>query len=274
MLLSNLHDIFVITNEYRGTGFLLILYVVAFIFLFIYEKEKKRRILLLYMPLSLMVLLYFPVFYHIYVVYLDDSGTYYRMFWLLPMTITIAYGACCAIYRFRRIGIVLVCAIIALCGAYTYKQTDTTNVDKTENVYQIPQYVIDLCDYMEQDIPGVNVYACVPTEMLFYVRQYNPKINLIFGRDAVEPKWGYYNEFYEAFVLSDTINLEELLELTRGNLDKKCTYFVIDKDRKLSGDPSKYGLDKIASVEDYVLYRDTIAVEMIREMFKGTAYEQ
>jgi len=273
-MLSNFHDILVITNEYRGTGFIICLYAAALIYLFIVEKRKQNRYLVLYMPLSLLLLIYNPVFYHVYVVYLDDSGTYYRIFWLLPMTVTIGYAAVRAMEKQKIVGIIIACVAIILCGGYAYSAKDGSSVNNAENAYHIPDYVIEVCDYIVEDIPGVDVYACVPTEMTFYVRQYNAKINLIYGRESIEPKWGYVNEFYDAFERAEAIDLEKLLDLTRNNGAKVCTYFVIRNDRELIGDPESFGLEKIAEVDNYIIYKDTVAVEIIREMFVGTSYEQ
>jgi len=276
-MLSNLHDIWVITNEYRGTGYILVLYAISVIFLLITEKNRKNRFLMVYMPLSLILLIYFPVFYHIYVVYLDDSGTYYRIFWLLPMLTTTAYAACKAIYRFRRIGTIVVCALIVFCGGYAYSAKSGANISRAQNLYHIPQYVVELGDAMTQEIDGVNVYAIVPTEMLFYIRQYDSNICLLYGRETVEPKWQawiYYKDFYNAFEVAETIDLDALLEMTRNNDAEICTYFVIPADKPLSKDPAECGLEVVKEVDGYVLYRDTVAVELIKEMFKGTAYEQ
>lgn len=273
-MLSNLHDIFVIINEYRGSGYLIFVYAAAFVYLLFAEKRRLNRILALYIPLTLMILLLCPVFYHIYVVYLDDSGTYYRMLWMLSMTVTIAYAACNLIYRFRRLGLILITVIIIACGGYAYVDGEHASLAKAQNPYHIPQYVIELCDMMPQHIEGVNVFACVPLEMLFYVRQYDSDICLIYGRDAVEPSWGYYNEFYEAYELGVAIDLAKMLELTRNNGARVCTYFVVKEDRKFVGDPAKMGLEKIAQVDEYILYRDNVAVEIVKEMFKGTAYDK
>lgn len=273
-MLSNFHDILVITNEYRGTGFILVLYAIALVYLLITEKDKKNRYLLLYMPLSLLVLIYNPVFYHVYVVYLDDSGTYYRIFWILPMLVTIGYGAVKAISAYKLVGTIVMCALIVICGGYAYSAKGGSSVTKVTNAYHIPQYVIEVCEYMEEDIPGVDVYACVPTEMTFYVRQYDSKINLLFGRDAIEPKWGYVNEFYDAFEGKEAIELEKLLDLSRNNGAKVCTYYVINKDRAIEGEPLELGLEEIARVDNYIIYKDAVAVEIIKEMFEGTVYGQ
>lgn len=273
-MIDNLRDTWNIIVQYKGTGMILVVYFAALIFLFLTEKNRKNRFLIIYMPFSLLLLFFFPVFYRIYVLYLDNISTYYRVLWLLPMSVTIAYAGCKAIYRHRRIGAMIMVALIIVCGKYAYTHKGASPATKVENVYHIPQYVIDICDNIEQDIDGVNVYACAPLEMLFYVRQYDASICLIYGRDAVEPTWGYYNEFYETYELSEVLDWDKMLELTHNNVPKVCTYFVVKKDRQMSGDPVDYGLEVVTEVDDYILYRDTAGVQIVRDIFKDTAYGQ
>lgn len=274
-MLELIHNIWVITIEYEGLWrYMLVLYAVSLLYLLITERNKKTRMVAVYIPLTTILLIACPLFLYSYYRFLDDSGTYYRVFWLLPIAVTIAYASCKAIYRYRRVGLIIIIAAIILCGTYSYKETTSTGIRKVENAYHIPQYVIELADNMKQDIEGVNVYACVPAEITFYIRQYDPNICLVFGRDAIEPKWGYYDEFYEIFELEDVVDMKKLLELTRNNNDKICTYFVIPDDRELSEKPEKCGLVELTKVDKYILYRDTVATDKIKEMFKGTAYEQ
>jgi len=270
-MISNLRDIWHIVVGYQGTGFMLILYAVSFIYLIITEKEKKIGLLLVYVPLLMWLIIFCPIYYRIYMGKLDDSGTYYRMLWLIPLSVTIAYAGCKAAYKHRIIGGIAVIAAILLCGRFTYTSVENK---KAENAYHVPQYVIDLAEHMEEDIKDVNVYACVPLEMVFYLRQYDSRIGLIYGREAVESHWGYYNELYELFEVSESIDWQALLEKTRADEEgvRACTYFVVPEDRQMIGDPREFGLEEIYRTDGKILYRDTVAVEKIREMLKGTPY--
>lgn len=270
-MIANLKDIWQIVVGYQGTGFTLILYAVSLIYLLIFEKDKRIRLLLVYVPLLIWLIIFCPIYYRVYMGRLDDSGTYYRMLWLIPLGVTIAYAGCRAAYKHRVIGAVIVIAAILICGRFTYTAVENT---KAENAYHVPQYVIDMCEHMEQDIQDVNVYACVPLEMVFYLRQYDSKICLVYGREAAESHWGYYNEMYELFELSDTIDWEALLEKTRDDElgVAECTYFVVPEDKPMSGDPEDFGLEEVYRTDGKILYRDTVAVKKIREMLKGTPY--
>lgn len=270
-MIANLRDICNIIINYEGTGFLLILYAVAYIYLCITEKNKRNRLLLIYVPLIVMLMIMCPIYYRIYMGYLDDSGTYYRMMWLVPTSVTMAYAACKAISKHRRIGTIIICVLIGVCGSFIYTSTSST---KAQNAYHIPEYVVELCDHMEQDIDGVNVYACVPLEMLFYTRQYNSDICLLYGREAVEPTWGYYNEYFELYELAETLDWEQVLDKTRDTSlgTGVVSYFVVAEDRDMKQDPTSLGLIEVCRADGYVLLQDKIAQEEVREMLVGTPY--
>ena len=312
-MIDNIKDVFRIITEYMGSGFYVILYVAALVWLFITEKDKVRRLILCYLPLTLLLIYLCPVYYRVYVLKLDSHGTYYRNLWLLPMTVTVVYAFCKVIALpglrligekggneaaatntdtanataenttaantgasfsgvvFRVIAAAFVCGVLMICGKFSFGSSTSA---RAENLYHIPDYCIELCDLMEQDIPGVNVYACVPLEMLFYIRQYDPDINLVYGRDAAEPVWGYYNETYEAYELAEELDWEKVLKLTRDSSlgVGVVSYFVVPSDRNMSSDPELSGLEKIAESGNYILYLDTVARDQVREILKDTPY--
>ncbi|MBR6391476.1 MAG: hypothetical protein IKS16_09075 [Lachnospiraceae bacterium] len=270
-MVDNIKDVFRVIWQYRGSGFLLVLYVIALIYLFITEKDKRNRFLVCYLPLTLLLIYLSPVYYRIYVLGIDAVGTYYRNLWMIPVAVTVVYAGCRAISAHRRAGALIVAAAIALCGRFTYTAVESV---RAENAYHIPQYVCDLCDEMSQDIEGVEVYACVPLEMLFYVRQYDSSICLLYGREAVEPVWGYYDRYYEAYELAETLNWDEVLELTRSPERGigVVTYFVVPESRDMDSDPESHGLVRITNNNGYILYKDEVASEQIREVLRGTLY--
>lgn len=270
-MISNLKDILSIIVKYEGTGFLLIVYLLAVIYLFVAEKDKRNRLLLIYVPLIIALMIVCPIYYRLYMGYLDDAGTYYRMLWLLPISVTIAYSGCKLIYRYRRVGTVLIALVIALCGGFVYREGSSS---KAENLYHIPDYIVEMCDYMEQDIEGVNIYACVPLEMLFYTRQYDADICLLYGREAAEPVWGYYNEYFELFELAEELDWNVLLPKTRDTVlgTGVVSYFVVAEDRAMLQDPVTLGLEEVHRTGGYVLYKDPVAMKEVREMLVGTPY--
>lgn len=272
-MVDNIKDVFRVIWEVRGTGFLLFLYIAALIYLIVTEKNRRNRYLLVYVPLALLLIYISPVYYRIYVLGIDAVGTYYRNLWMIPVAVTCAYAGCKAISAHRYAGAVIVSAAIILCGGFSYKSGLSV---RAENAYHIPGYVCELADEMTQDIEGVEVYACVPLEMLFYIRQYDSSICLLYGREAVEPVWGYYDQYYEAFELADTLDWDEVLTLTRDPSRGigVVTYFVVPEDRAMDSAPESHGLTEVARSGGHILYKDQEAVEQIKEVLKDTLYMQ
>lgn len=270
-MVDNIKDVFRIMYQYMGSGLYLALYFAALIYLFIREKDKRVRITIVYIPLAVLLIYLCPLYYRLYVLKLDSHGTYYRNLWMLPITLTIGYTACVLVYRHKLVGTAIICAALIISGSFVYTSADNS---KAENAYHIPQYVIDLSAQMKQDIPEVNVYACVPLEMLFYIRQYDADICLVYGREAVEPAWGYYNEMYEEYELAETLDWTRVLSLTRDQSlgTGVCSYFVVAADRQMKGSPEEFGLQKVAEADHYILYLDPVARDQVRDILKDTPY--
>ena len=81
-------------REYMGTGLIVIWFLVSVIYLWVHEKKKYVRILFIYMPVILLLLYFNPLFAEL-VFGVAGGEIYYRIIWLLPITIVIAYTCVC-----------------------------------------------------------------------------------------------------------------------------------------------------------------------------------
>ena len=177
----------VILKNYGGTGFLLLLYVIALGYLLICEKNKYVRSIFVYAPMLLIFGFLFPVSRKLYVAVLNEGNTYYRVLWLLPVSITLAYTGCSVIYRLGKrfeknarwisyAGALVGVAVIMLAGEYVY---NSPHISKAENAYHLPQEVIDICDTIEANEGEISYnYATFPGDLVYYVRQYRTDIGL------------------------------------------------------------------------------------------------
>lgn len=270
----------VILKNYGGTGFLLLLYVIALGYLLIREKNKYVRSIFVYAPMLLIFGFLFPISRKLYVAVLNEGNTYYRVLWLLPVSITLAYTECSVIYRlgkrFERnarwisyAGALVGVAVIMLAGKYVY---NSPHISKAENAYHLPQEVIDICDMIEAregEIP--YNYATFPGDLVYYVRQYRTDIGLSYGRDMVEPVWGYgiWNEAYMAIEGTDEIKAEELVEITRRFPDEaRASRFIILRDSKPIDQPlDELGLTFLGQFGQYKLYEDPVVTERMKEIY-------
>lgn len=244
----------VIFKNYMGfheNHFLAAIYLFALLYLWLTEKDKCRRAVFVYAPTLLLLLFFCPLFRKVFVRILEDSETYYRLLWLLQMSIVSAYGLLKLAGRHRRIGLAVACLAIVACGDYVY---DSEHISKAENAYHLPQEAIDVVDLIEPERGRVT--ALVPADLIYYVRQYSTDIELPYGREMLISRWDYHNALYEAMEEAEVIDTPSFVELTR-NGSFPCAYVVLKEDREISEPLTDYGFSVCGQVGEFVVYRDT-----------------
>ena len=92
----------VILQQYGGGGFYLLLYLTALGFLFVRERRRHIRIVLVMVPLILLACFLLPVTRIVFVAAFDEGDTYYRILWLIPMGMTIAYAGVRALSHCKK----------------------------------------------------------------------------------------------------------------------------------------------------------------------------
>ena len=132
-----------------------------------------------------------------------------------------------------------------------------------ENAYHIPQHVIDICDVIAPAEGEPRIRAAFPSELVFFVRQYDTDILMPYGREMVTPQWDYYNAVYEVMEKPETIDAQALLEATR---QAKCSYIVLATDREIDKSLATMGLKLVDTVmadetKGYYIYADPEVLE-------------
>lgn len=246
----------VIFKNYMGfheTGYLVGIYLFALLYLWLTEKNRSRRAVFVYAPTLLLVLFFCPLFRKVFVRVLDDSETYYRLLWLLQMSLVSAYGLIRLCGRHRRIGLVVISVAIIACGNYVY---DSEHITKAQNAYHLPQEAVDIVDLIEPEEGRITVL--VPADLIYYVRQYSTKIELPYGREMLIARWDYHHAMYEAMEKAEVIETERFVELTR---EYPCAYVVLKEDRETTKPLSDYGFALYDQVGDYLIYQDQGTVQ-------------
>ena len=217
-------DILTIFQNYTGNGFLTILYMLALLYLWMAEKNKTSRVILVYGGSVIQILFFIPFFYYGY--QLLDEGTYYRILWVLPMTVTIAYAAVKILGRYPMGSIVIGLCMIVICGKYVYSNS---YISKAENVYHIPQEVIEVCDMMMPAEDEERVKGVFPDELIHFVRQYTSDILLAYGRDYLAPDWIYGDHPLRQVMNQEKIRISELVSLAT---EENCQYIIVERKKE------------------------------------------
>ncbi len=258
-------EVILLFREYMGTGLIVIWFLLSLIYLWVNEKRKHIRVLFVYMPIVLLLLYFNPLFAAL-VLGLTGDEIYYRMLWLMPITVVNAYTCVCiherlmqrfsegegAHKRFLKemvsvLTAVCMAGVIALSGSYIYSNPFFS---KAENQYHVPDSVVHICDAI--NVPGREVMAVFPLELVQYVRQYSPVTCMPYGREALVERWNYDYPLCSAME-AEVIDIAELAPLVR---EASCHYVILPAEKKRVGTPEDYGWIWFGEIDGYVIYRD------------------
>lgn len=247
-------------RSYMGSGMIVIWCLVSLIYLLIKEKRKHIRILFVYVPLILLLIFFNPMTARLIYDNIGDE-IYYRILWLLPMTVIIAYAAV-EIYgalqgKKKAVFAVVTALLIGISGSYVY---DSPYFQKAENIYHMPQSVVDICDAIE--VEGREVMAVFPAELLQYVRQYSPVVCMPYGREITVERWNRTTEnpFYDAME-AEQIDAALVAGLAK---QEECAYIILPQKKEILGEFEDYDFVVFGQVEGYTIYKDsTVNLEIL-----------
>ena len=244
------NEVLTLFQEYMGTGLIVGWFLIALIYLLIKEKRKHIRILFVYVPTILLLLFFNPLFAKVLYAFVGDE-IYYRILWLIPITVVIAYAAV-HLYgtlkgRFRITFACMCGVLLVISGSYIYSNP---YFGKAENMYHIPQSVVDICDAIE--VEGREVMAVFPARMLQYVRQYSPVVCMPYGREQTVYRWYVYDELYQVME-AEVVDVARLAKLAKEQL---CHYIILPEDKKLQGDLLDYDYILFDTIDGYNIYQD------------------
>lgn len=251
-------EILSVFQKYCGSGFYPLLFLAALVYLLAAEKDQKIRIVLLDTSLVVTVLFFLPLFKKIMDIL--DEGTYYRILWLLPMTVVIAYAGVKLIGRHHRIGFAALAVVLILTGKCVYQ---SEYISKAQNRYHIPNAVVAICNEMMPAEDEERAWAVFPEELIYFVRQYTSEIQMPYGREMLEAQWEWNWDTHPIYKVmrESTIDLDALAPLlTEYNVQ----YLVLNRNVPTAGDPESNGLTKITTIEAYDVYRN-MAVEIFKK---------
>lgn len=251
-------EILGIFREYCGSGWYPALFLIALVYLLVTEKDRKVRIVLLETSAVIVVLFFLPPF-KMLMDFLDE-GTYYRVLWLLPMTVVTVYAGVKLVGRHIRLGFAALALLLMLTGQYVY---GNVNISRAQNRYHIPNVVIAICNEMMPAEDEERVWAVFPDELIHYVRQYSSKIQMPYGREMLVPEWGWNWDTHPIYrvMREQPVDLDALAPLLT---EYTCQYLVLNRAVPVSGSPEENGLVRIAQIEAYDVYRNE-AVEIFKK---------
>lgn len=237
-----------------------LLLLISSIYLTVKETDVRKKIIFGVMPFVVVAGFLFPVTKKLYVkvVRIENANTYYRILWIIPMYVTIAYAFTKFIASLRSmvkkcVAVGTFAVIIVITGSCVYLNE---YVYMTENIYHLPQNVIDICDRIKPIEDEGTVRAAFTPELVYYVRQYDPNILMPYGRDYVDHN--YYTGVLKLMKEEGKMETQELLYYTRVDLDR---YIILPTDRQLDEDITIFDVKLVDTIDGYNIYEDSLISE-------------
>lgn len=174
-------------KEYWADCPFLLYFFAGLIWTYGWKKGKEDRIFW-YAVWVLGLTVYNPLLIHLIVPRFLDAEIYYRFFWLLPVTIGVAYYAALMVAECGKTWKKCAAAAVFMALIVTTSSVNGNivyNVRLPENLYKVPDAVLYACDLIHRDYEGEGEPKAVFTdEYEIYVRQYDPSIRLTIDRNT------------------------------------------------------------------------------------------
>lgn len=172
---------------YIGDGWHYLLFLLALVFLILNRKEKENRKWLAGYSILFAAVYICPLSARIIMKYCVGYLVYWRMFWLLPTSVIIAYAAAklCAGRKHlagQLAAMAVLTFVIAAAGENPYIGEDAP-YQKAQNLQKLPTDVCQICNVINASLEeGERAVVVMPDALNGYARQYDASIELVYGR--------------------------------------------------------------------------------------------
>src|SRR5665647_22026 len=92
ILKNTMEPIFAAYLQYAGSGMYMLILFASLLYIFIAERNLGRKALLCYYPLLVIAVIFNPLIAS-RIISIIEAEVYWRLFWILPITIIIAYAS-------------------------------------------------------------------------------------------------------------------------------------------------------------------------------------
>lgn len=247
-----------IYEQYSGTGWHMVLFWFCLFLLAIVAvkwKNKKSR-MLVFISLGVMAIFACPLTAHIIILYCIEEETYWRMLWLLPVPLVIAYTATEGVWNWnikktwlRGILAFVFAAAIVFAGTFVLSREQFSWATGLE---KLPEPVIEVCQVIEEAaLQNQDQEKCVLAEdtLVSYLRQYDGSIKMPYGRIVMR---GLKKKKLHEVLNDPECDYHLLTRLARKN---GCNYLVFYTGRDYDKQVPEGTCLFVAQVGDYTIYR-------------------
>lgn len=255
-------------RQYWGNCFFPAFFIAGIIWSFLRHRKQEGAVFLGY-AVFLALTVYNPIVVKYVIPKLGFELEYYRFIWLLPVIPGVAYYAVKLIWSLKKNSwraAAFVLAAVVLMAAGEAKDGVVNGFSGIENVYKVPNDLIEICEYIHGDCEGENPRVVFEMGLNTVARQYDASLHLVLNRDAVLYRAGstsvsvntesasyqrqkvimdaiYYNEAIEDEQLADALN------------QTGTEYIAVELESECQDQLKRIGAEEIARTEEFVVYR-------------------
>ena len=229
---------------YSANNVLLVVFLLAIIYMLRKADLKQRKYYITVAIVAVCVL--FNGITFAVVKRFGEESTYYRFFWILPITLLSAYLVVelffeLTVKKSQRLVLLFVFAVMLFTN---YNQTFEDWTKIPSNVYQLDEDIIALGDCIDAHTCGERTILLANNEISSHMREYNANI-------IINPDGMYY--------LDDIINGEEINYIARNVMmfmDSNMAEYIAVEKKKIGTNRlfESIGCEKIGESTNYNLY--------------------
>ncbi|MDO4632271.1 MAG: hypothetical protein Q4B01_00265 [Eubacteriales bacterium] len=241
--------------KYVGSSFHMLLLLPALLYFACSKTEREKKRVLLYYTLIFLLVYFCPLTVLVLFHFIGD--TYWRMLWLLPTPVILAYAMTQAVREHKQWWLksgltVLFLGAIILGGKNVY--LEDTPFQSSYNSEKVPQAAAVICDLIRQNRPEEErAKLAAPEDVAWYIRQIDGSIDQAYGRRIVATKENTYLRDQIHRSGEEKLNYKKLCRTLRK---QNCNFVALPKGEGRVKGMKKHRFHLISSVGDYLLFRD------------------
>lgn len=174
-----------VLTRYWGDQAMQWLFYIALVIIFFLENDRMRKQVFFYLPLVVYLFLISPAYITVGThIWQEETFAYLcRQFSLIPVFLVIAYAMVLIIKTVtgKKKALILLggCLIIVLFGSNLVYINGDYSFEKSENIYKLPNDLISVCDYMNEE--DEDPVVAIQTDLSVMIRQYLHSAHLLVG---------------------------------------------------------------------------------------------
>lgn len=257
-------------QNYWGTIYFFGIFTACLLGIYMFKKQEAT----FFVPYTafLFLTIYNPVLVKTFYSKLGSDVIYYRFFWLLPVSIVLAYF-CVEVISSSKSRVskciisVALCFMIILTG--TPIKTIKEAVTMPPNLYKVPDPLLEMCQLIHDDSPIPNPKVVAETSLHMYLRQYDPSIKLTVDRDILlhyagsttvgsNPDSPVYQEQTALLAVALYGNLENTDAFVSAVKNTETNYLMLSTNAATNDYLLQLGFANMGEYGGYTLYRTVL----------------